>query len=542
MAIVYPAAIDSFSVPTLPQSTSLSAAGTSTRDHTQSHQDLGAAVVALETNTAPLDHDHSTTDGDGIWPTSQLLQANTHQSPDTDAAVTSLHHTIGPTPTQAAAGNHAHDYNGSSIFDQPVRICTSTTRPVDPPQGMTIYETDTHCFRCYDEFNPANEIQAGIQGTDTFNRTSNTNLNTTLWSQTYPTGTSPTDGVMATPAGDAASWIVGANVTCRCIARRVNSADAITDTDDQVLDVWFGTQSLELNLGYSSPTNDGYLRMSTDGNTYVRFMVDEHSVQVFYTSTGPSGEALLGSAGKVSTLGTLIHWTFKAIGSTFIIYQGEVQIAAIADNTNATTIGASYRGWGIGMTAAASLHAQAIPAALSEVQIADQPFYTGGLIWQLLPTGAKPHLRAEAHFRQVVVAGAPGGITGFDTILEDWFFHPFMDVDESQTDITIQESGHYDVHAAICWDPGFFGFDHSMISITVNGLDIGRKNWEFVRGNGFEPGFSQTNEISFVYYFSAGDVLRVNARHNASSSVWLWFFDTSPDRQMCWVEVSFRGV
>jgi hypothetical protein len=39
----------------------------------------------------------------------KLLQANTHQSPDTDAAGGSLHHTIGTGATQAAAGNHNHD-------------------------------------------------------------------------------------------------------------------------------------------------------------------------------------------------------------------------------------------------------------------------------------------------------------------------------------------------------------------------------------------------------------------------------------------------
>src|ERR1700756_1567701 len=59
MGIVYPDNIDSFSVPGLPEDTSLSSAGTSTRNHTESHQDLGLAVVALETNAAQLSHDHS---------------------------------------------------------------------------------------------------------------------------------------------------------------------------------------------------------------------------------------------------------------------------------------------------------------------------------------------------------------------------------------------------------------------------------------------------------------------------------------------------
>jgi len=49
-----------------------------------------------------------------------ITQANSHNSPDTDAATTSLHHTIGASATQAAAGNHNHtltslsDYNNST--------------------------------------------------------------------------------------------------------------------------------------------------------------------------------------------------------------------------------------------------------------------------------------------------------------------------------------------------------------------------------------------------------------------------------------------
>lgn len=52
---------------------------------------------------ADMVHDHSAA-GEG----GKLTQANTHESPDTDVATTSLHHTIGVTATTAAAGNHTH--------------------------------------------------------------------------------------------------------------------------------------------------------------------------------------------------------------------------------------------------------------------------------------------------------------------------------------------------------------------------------------------------------------------------------------------------
>jgi len=101
-------------------------------------------------------------------------------------------------------------------------------------------------------------------------------------------------------------------------------ADAITNSDDQILDMWFGDdQSMQLNSGHTSPTDDGYLRMSTDEQSYVRFMVDQSSVQVFYTTTGFAGETFLGQRGAEST-----PWApastgrFKALGRTLIIYQG----------------------------------------------------------------------------------------------------------------------------------------------------------------------------------------------------------------------------
>jgi hypothetical protein len=71
-------------------------------------QYLAAAVNAHDHSTgygkpvAPMSHVH-----DGVDGTPKLIQANTHQTPDTDALAGSLHHTIGTSATQAAAGNHA---------------------------------------------------------------------------------------------------------------------------------------------------------------------------------------------------------------------------------------------------------------------------------------------------------------------------------------------------------------------------------------------------------------------------------------------------
>lgn len=183
MPIVYPQGIDNFNEPSLPETTPLSESGTGTRNHVEHHADLGNAVVALEENASFKDHDHS---GDGTTEHGiKLAQANTHQpSPaptslstalafgDTDKSRFSIHHTLavrnaadlgiadGEVPSdgwKAAAFNHTHDFNGPSILNQPLRICTSTPatgigRPQNPVVGTMIYETDTNVVRVWAKF------------------------------------------------------------------------------------------------------------------------------------------------------------------------------------------------------------------------------------------------------------------------------------------------------------------------------------------------------------------------------------------------------
>jgi hypothetical protein len=63
----------------------------------------------------------------------QLIQANTHQTPDTDAAPASLHHTLGTSANQAAAGNHTH--TGPQGYTGTTGVAAAVLRnaPGDPP-------------------------------------------------------------------------------------------------------------------------------------------------------------------------------------------------------------------------------------------------------------------------------------------------------------------------------------------------------------------------------------------------------------------------
>ena len=104
MATNFPTGTDVFNVPSSPGSTALSAAGTGSRNHVQHHRDLGDTIEAMEAEATLAIHSH---DGTTARHGNKLLQANTHQSPDTDTAAGSIHHTLGHGANQAAPGNHA---------------------------------------------------------------------------------------------------------------------------------------------------------------------------------------------------------------------------------------------------------------------------------------------------------------------------------------------------------------------------------------------------------------------------------------------------
>jgi hypothetical protein len=79
-------------------------AAKSATTHTHAHSALTSVTADQHHDKA---HAHDATDG-----TAKLAQANTHQTPDTDLAPSSLHHTTGTGANQAAAGNHAHALAG----------------------------------------------------------------------------------------------------------------------------------------------------------------------------------------------------------------------------------------------------------------------------------------------------------------------------------------------------------------------------------------------------------------------------------------------
>jgi hypothetical protein len=593
----YPTSFDVFNEPSLPEETPLSSAGSATRNHTEHHRDLGDAIEALEQLTSLALHDHSG-DGTDITRGIKLLQSNTHEGADTDTAPDSIHHSIGLGPLQAAAGNHAHDYDGPSIFNKPYIRCTSTTRPLNPLPGQMIWETDTNCVRAWAAF-PNNVYvamppPAYLNYTYTFNTNNNANsLDPAIFSQTYPVGATPTNGAMGAPSAGNCQWNTtlatsGNRVDCRCIARAVATGNAHTLTDDQVITINTGALNM---TGYNNipvytgpghcvvtpdftPTNDVYLRMSDDGQSYVRFMISFFGIAFFYTTTGPTGETLLGATLASWTHTPRMQWQIKVSGNTYTANSIRIksdgtpipnsweQVMGIVDYNNVVNVGASYRGWAIGMAAGQSN----VPALLPQlrpnnlIQVTAQDLgatfagtqgygqYQTQFLWQLLGTGYTPTLHAEARTSTQQVGVAERHVLWWTDVIEDFFWYQvlspkrFLKLEVSNTDIVVQEAGHYHLHASLCWDPANTWNDHAMIAVEVNGADIARRNWEFVRGFNYTPGFSQTNEMSINWYFAQGDVIRIIAQHNASKPCFLWWWPLSHadhQSQVCYVDLSF---
>lgn len=365
------------------------------------------------------------------------------------------------------------------------------------------------------------------------------------YTQAYVSGSNPTCGSMGIPVSGEATWIVGENVAARCIATCVVSGAGATISNDQDIKFTTGTA---MPFGYAglTPTIDIYLRRSSDGNTYDRLALTGVGAQLTYTTTGPSGELPLASV-TAGTESTNIDWEIKVTGNTFILYRGGVQVMSFVDSGNITQSGSEYLNWSWGMSAVPGANAQIPPATVTNLSVNDLPIYSSAPIWQLLNMGAVPYVRAETHVVQEIAVNNVVAAF-FDTLIEDifgFFGLGTIGVETTispNTDIVISESGHYDVHAGIPWDPEYYGFDQTMLGFTVNGQDIGRKNLTFMRGNGFAPGFAQTNELFMHWKFAAGDVLRVVCSHNANTPSWLFYDASSPNLQMAYVDLKFTGA
>lgn len=534
----YPNGLDEFIEPLSPETTPLSQAGSGNYNHVQSHTNMGDAIEALQANAILATHDHSGDPGAGPDRVRgyRLAQANTHEACDVDSSPSAIHHTIGPGPNQAAAGNHTHDFN--SLINLPYRLCTSTTRPTGVPVGTMIYESDTNRMRVWSQFTANNIAVSGVNTTDRFDRVNAANMGSD-WTQIYTPGSL---GVMATPDGNHLSWTDGGGDPARCIARRIKPSDMHTLTDNQIITWKTGGTHQEYYLpffGATQPSNDYYFRMSDDGLSYLRLIstynqFGKGSLTLWATKNGPGAEQIIGSM-SADTYQDNTYWIAELVGDTLSVSYGPdltgsaVPVGKIIDRNSVANKGPNYRGWGIGMVAGnrAGLDAvafgQVTPGEISLISIRDAVYYTGSALWQLLPTASMPIVRLRQTAPQQIATN--GTYIQWNEEVEDSFgyFSP-----TSPSSINISDPGLYHIDVAIQWNARGVAEEGTIIA-CINGVETDLRNsiYQKIGTASASAGFSQTVALSGKLRLAAGDVVSIKAKHSSPNIInqILSFFD-----------------
>lgn len=531
--INYPGSFDTFYEPASPAETPLSQsgtdnAGTYTRNHFQHHRDLGDAVEKLERGAAYRDHDHSgdtSETPDGIRRGAKLKQANTHEEADTDSSPQAIHHTLGTGPNQAARGNHTHNY--TDLIGVPYLPCTSTTRPTNPAPGMMIFETDTGKMRIWAAYH-GNVAVSGLSGIDNFDRTNMNNLGPSLWSQTYK-WPGQDYGYLAIRDGNHAAWWPVSDRDNRCIARRTNPADAVTLTDNQVVTWKSGDKGIEiglppiedwndvLNFYERMSTNDVFLRVSADLKSYIRVKYAYTSIFVYYTTGGMTKEVGFGRISDVETGRANSEWRAEASGSQLIIHQDGKEVTRFPI-PNAASWGSGYRGWAFGMQIGPKEFlgipvGQNLPANVDWVKVQDSVMYQTDHRWTLLPVAGIPTCRLRQ--TQAQKLSRTGSVIEWNEATEDTggFYSA-----SNRRNIIIPEPGLYHIDAALQWNPQVVP-DITHLVLLVNGVETGVRQDQYLRGDAFQPAFSQTVSLSGKIRVAAGDAVSLKASYVASASI-----------------------
>lgn len=526
MATSFPGSVTSFTEPSLPEETVLAQAGSGSRNHFEHHRDLGDTVEALQTHAALKGHDHSGDAGDHAKGP-KLKQSVTHEDVDTDLSHGALHHTIGTGPNQAAAGNHTHNYD--DLPGLPYKRCTSGTRPGMPTAGMMIYETDTKCFRHWERYDN-NQVITGLDSTVYFTTALADGVGGTGWSTPTYTSGDLTHGIMVTPDGTlqwSDDFDFAGSPTNIGWMRRTNPLDAVTQSDDQVITWKTGTQVIEDEpLFTDGATNDFYFRVSSDEQSYVKLRVGYTYVKVFYTTSGRANEKHLGTLDNITTNLAQTEWRGQLVDRTFTLFRMGEPLGQIRDTKNVTAKSANHRGWMVGMQAGERGWVQTTPADIEWVRIQDMKYYASANRWTLLNIGQVPRVRLRQSKAQQLLNG--GTIIEWATEVEDNF--GYFNKNVSQTDINIIEPGRHRLDVGIQWDPALVP-DIAHVIVMLNGAETVYRDSKFIRGNGYQPGFSQNMTLSIPLTLAAGDVLQIKVKYTASpgllNQIFSWFDFTS---------------
>lgn len=133
--------------------------------------------------------------------------------------------------------------------------------------------------------------------------------------------------------------------------------------------------------------------------------------------------------------------------------------------------------------------------------------------WRYL-LGPLPNVRLRQTAAQQL--NASGTILEWREELEDGF--DMFNSGISLTNITCKEAGLYQVTVAVQWDPQHVP-DVAHVIVVVNGVETTVRQQQYLRGNVFQPGFSQTITATGPLRLALNDVVTVKVKYTAGGGL-----------------------
>jgi len=134
--------------------------------------------------------------------------------------------------------------------------------------------------------------------------------------------------------------------------------------------------------------------------------------------------------------------------------------------------------------------------------------------WKLAPLLAVPAVQVQQGSSQTLSPGGPTVLV-WNVVKED---NNYFTTAGNQTQFVVRDAGLYNVSMSVQWGTEYCP-NQSQIYLAVNGQQTPLGTYQFLRGESFTPGFSQTLSASGTYRFAANDVATVNAQFTAGSTI-----------------------
>lgn len=219
----------------------------------------------------------------------------------------------------------------------------------------------------------------GLNGGDNFERSAPSDLGgSAFWNSQFLAG-SNVNGYDAISGGHEAQWVDTGGNTAYAMHQRTATADATTQTDNQLVTLTAGTVVAETTPTFDSDDAATFLinRMSNDFANMVLVglfsVTGQHQAQWLYRRNG-TFTSLNIHANITQSAGDV--WSLGCVGRLFTLSKNGATVSTWNDTGNVSLLGSTARGWGWGHQAASRSFgsAQTTPGSVADARIQDNDF------------------------------------------------------------------------------------------------------------------------------------------------------------------------